>query len=402
MDSWTKEQIVYMRKGGNDKMNDFLKSYNCNFEQYADPGQRIREKYNSAHALLFKQRLQAEVEGKPLPTQLPEVQRAPTAEELRARISGGRSNGGGSQKTIYGGIGSDPSYRPGGGGYGGQGGNGSLLSDIGLDKVDTAALQQNASKVVENTWSFLGNIGGKISEAAANALAEEEDDGGFPRGFPRPEGAGTGGKQMDSIEGPVKERSSSNGGGNRPGAGENTNVLGSIWGGLGAATSSLAKSIVDTYDDEVPAGGNGRNSSSSMGGGNGGMGGMNRNSSSGGGGYGSGSNRGSSSGSDMSDLGLGSGSGRNSSDSLSNKASAPAPQFQSYSNTASASAPVPNAADAVTSGVKGMSLSSGNSSNASLYSSGSGEQPAPAAQVQPRAQSIKKAAKKEDDFFEDW
>lgn len=405
MDSWTQDQILYMRKGGNAKMNDFLKSYNCNFEQYTDMGQRIREKYNSAHALLFKQRLQAEVEGKPLPTQLPEVQRAPTAEELRARISGGRPNGGG-QKTIYGGIGSDPSYRPGGGGYGGSGGNGGLLSDIGLDKVDTAALQQNASKVVENTWSFLGNISGKITEAAANVAESlaDDDDGRFPRGFPRPDGATSGGKQMDSIEGPMNERPGATYGSDRApaGAGGEANVLGSIWSNVGAATSNLAKSIVDGYDDELPASGASRNSSSSRGGGNGGIG----NSSSG---YGSksggGSGSGSGSGSDLSDLGLGPGPDRGSSGSLNNAAGAPAPQFQSYSEPASASALSStggSAVDGMASEVRGMSLSKGNSSGSSLHSSGSDERATPASQAQPRPQPTKKTAKKEDDFFEDW
>lgn len=385
MDSWTQDQIVYMRKGGNTKMNDFLKSYNCNFDQYTDMGQRIREKYNSAHALLFKQRLQAEVEGKPLPTQLPEVQRAPTAEELRARISGGRTSGG-SQKTIYGGIGSDPSYRPGEGYGSGRGGNGGLLGDI-----DTAALQQNASKVVENTWSFLGNIGGRISEAASNVAESlaEEDDGKFPRRFPRPDGgnnSGGGGKQMEGIEGP-----SSNGGGNsmRSGNEGGDNVLGSIWNNVGAATSNLAKSIVDGYDEDLPNDSGNRGSSS----GSGGMGNQGTYN----GGSGSYSSGQGASGGDLSDLGLD--SGRSSTEGLgaANNRSSSSVNSIVDSNRSSADLTEP-----VTGGMKGMSLS-GNSSEASLYSSGSGEAQAQSQHVQPQAQSVKKKqSKKEDDFFEDW
>ena len=175
MDSWTTGQIAAMRASGNDKMNSFLKSYQCDFESYADLGQRIREKYNSPHALLYKQRLEASLNGKPLPTELPEVQRAPTAEELRARISGGSHNAnnrGG--KMLYGGMGSDPSYNPNQGGYG-SGRNGNLLTEIGLDQVDTTELQEKASKLAENTWNFLGNTINNLKDVAAS-LNEEEDD----------------------------------------------------------------------------------------------------------------------------------------------------------------------------------------------------------------------------------
>ena len=36
MDSWTTGQIAAMRASGNDKMNSFLKSYQCDFESYAN------------------------------------------------------------------------------------------------------------------------------------------------------------------------------------------------------------------------------------------------------------------------------------------------------------------------------------------------------------------------------
>ena len=248
MDSWTNDQIAAMRAGGNDKMNSFLGSYQCNFEKYTDLGQRIREKYNSPHALLYKQRLEATLKGQPLPTELPEVQRGPTTEELRARISGdyrnagaGAGGGGGGGKTIYGGMGSDPSYNP-QGGYGNNGRNGSLLSEIGLDQVDTAELQEKASKLAENTWNFLGNTINNLKDAAASL--NEEDDGRFPRadgGFPRSDGVGTG-RKMEGVAGPQSEDMMSGGYGD---SSDSNNVLGNLWNSVGAATSSFAKSLVD-------------------------------------------------------------------------------------------------------------------------------------------------------------
>ena len=59
-----------------------LEVYNCNFEQYADPGKRIR-KYNSAPAV----QAAATAESVSLCYTASEVQRAPTARG-RARISG--------------------------------------------------------------------------------------------------------------------------------------------------------------------------------------------------------------------------------------------------------------------------------------------------------------------------
>jgi hypothetical protein len=407
MDSWTADQIQVMRVGGNNKMNEFLQSYKCNFEQrFPDIGQRIKEKYNSPHAVLHKQRLKAEMEGKPLPTQLPEVQRGPTPEEMRARINGGRSGGGGgggSEKVIYGGIGSDPSYRP------GQSGGGGLLSEIGLDQVDTAALQENASKVVENTWSLLGQLGGKLSELG-QSLADDGNGGGgggggFPRpeGFPRPDGYGggtIGGKKMDSIEGPMSynsSSSSSNNNNNNDGGG----VMGSIWGSVGSVTSNLATSIVDGYDESAGGGGGGggggygerSSSSSSSGGGGGGMTGSTGN----GGGYGNISNsnsnsniggnggRSSSNGSDLSDLGLGGGSNSGSNNSLGMRSESPIATANAHANAAAAQPSI----SGVAAGVSGMSLGGGG---------GGGE-----AGTNPAAADIAvKSKKQEDDFFEDW
>ena len=62
MDSWSDKQIKKMMIGGNDKCNSFLAKYNI------PKNTRIEAKYNEPAALLYKDRLIAEIEGKPLPT----------------------------------------------------------------------------------------------------------------------------------------------------------------------------------------------------------------------------------------------------------------------------------------------------------------------------------------------
>ena len=57
MDSWSEKQITKMRLGGNDKCNNFLNKYNIS---KTTP---IQTKYNEPAALLYKDRLTAEVEG---------------------------------------------------------------------------------------------------------------------------------------------------------------------------------------------------------------------------------------------------------------------------------------------------------------------------------------------------
>lgn len=65
MDSWNEKQISLMRNGGNNKSNAFLAQYNVN------KNTQIPQKYNSPAATLYKDRLLAIIEGRPLPTELP-------------------------------------------------------------------------------------------------------------------------------------------------------------------------------------------------------------------------------------------------------------------------------------------------------------------------------------------
>jgi hypothetical protein len=65
MDSWNDKQIQKMRVGGNDKLNDFL-------QQYGIPKTMpIPQKYNTPAASLYRDRVDAAANGRPLPTELP-------------------------------------------------------------------------------------------------------------------------------------------------------------------------------------------------------------------------------------------------------------------------------------------------------------------------------------------
>jgi ADP-ribosylation factor GTPase-activating protein 1 len=61
-------KIQMMRLGGNNKCIQFLKQHGVSKET------PIPQKYNSPAALLYRDRMSAEVEGRPLPTELPAVQ----------------------------------------------------------------------------------------------------------------------------------------------------------------------------------------------------------------------------------------------------------------------------------------------------------------------------------------
>jgi hypothetical protein len=70
MDSWTDKQIQMMRIGGNNKCIKFLASYDV------AKSLAIPQKYNTPVALLYRDRISAEVNGLPLPTELPVVKSA--------------------------------------------------------------------------------------------------------------------------------------------------------------------------------------------------------------------------------------------------------------------------------------------------------------------------------------
>ena len=219
MDSWTQDQIQLMRLGGNEKCNSFLSKYNALCKKANGKESDIHSKYNSAPACLYKDRLKAEVEGKPLPTELPKVtntgsggsepvngeteaayvarqarQREEASQRMREKF--GKTGGlGGS--TAMTGIGSDANYRPGGGGGGGSSEMGfsmPSLGSLGINDDSTKKLQEEASKALDSTWSFFGSaaaaLGDTVNSVAANVVETIDpnkgaeggaDDGIFPR-----------------------------------------------------------------------------------------------------------------------------------------------------------------------------------------------------------------------------
>ncbi|CAN0137894.1 unnamed protein product, partial [Phaeothamnion confervicola] len=145
MDSWSEKQIRMMREGGNGKLLAWFNQHGV------PPRSPISQKYNTPEAELFRERLLATIEGRPLPTELPK--RAPPAPGPSGGFgSSGHGGGGGDSRSMerlrgetdeqyvvrqralkdeasermrqkFGpgrmqGLGSDPSYDPNRGGYG--------------------------------------------------------------------------------------------------------------------------------------------------------------------------------------------------------------------------------------------------------------------------------------------
>lgn len=170
MDSWSEKQIQMMRLGGNDKFNSFLASHNI------PKNMQIAQKYNTPAALFYREKLNAEVNGLPPPTKLPEASNTSAQsttpnsteplpgeseadyvarqrrlqEEARERMRQkfGNSSGLSSSGKMQG-IGSDPNYRTGSGG----GGNG---NDWPVDVNQIADVSSKAFSYFSSTLSVLG------------------------------------------------------------------------------------------------------------------------------------------------------------------------------------------------------------------------------------------------------
>ena len=65
MDSWNEKQIQKMRVGGNDQCIQFLQKYGI------PKSMPIPQKYNTPAAALYRDRIDAAANGRPLPTELP-------------------------------------------------------------------------------------------------------------------------------------------------------------------------------------------------------------------------------------------------------------------------------------------------------------------------------------------
>jgi len=188
MDSWSEKQIQMMRTGGNNKCNSFLQQHGVAKET------PIPNKYNSPAAQLFRDRLLAEVEGRPLPTELPKATsnatqggtdplpgeseeqyvarqkrlQAEARERLKAKFgaSNGLTSGGKSAMT---GIGSDSSYKPGGSSSGPGGGGGGILGGIKTEEV-TAQLAEASQKAVSWLSTGIATIGERVGKAKEELL----------------------------------------------------------------------------------------------------------------------------------------------------------------------------------------------------------------------------------------
>lgn len=212
MDSWSTKQVKKMKMGGNAQLNAWWKLHNV-----ADLG--ISAKYSSPAAQLYKDRLEAKVEGKPLPTELPKQTMAvstvydtasssmsaggfgatskkaacePLAgesqdqyiarqvrlqEDARARMQAKFGKGG------LGGCGSDSRYDPKTGTYGGGGGMdtfGDSLRRIGsgtgefIGQLGDSDGVNNAKEKVKDLWGAAVN---KVQ--AFREPSDEEQPGGW-------------------------------------------------------------------------------------------------------------------------------------------------------------------------------------------------------------------------------
>lgn len=239
MDSWTETQLALMKCGGNQKCATFLK------EHGVDLNASIRQKYESPAAQLYKEVLKARAEGRPEPTKLP--QRAPASgnnrmpsaapgkpgedvngmerltgeteqqyiarqtrlrEEARARMAAKFGNNGGGMGGVgssrMSGIGSDSSYDPSRGGYGGGYGADSLNVDSLMSGMGTAfstlgsmtrSAAQSASAIVQDpstqqslqgitssvrsTGSSLWSTLSTSVNSAVQTISQPDDDGLF-------------------------------------------------------------------------------------------------------------------------------------------------------------------------------------------------------------------------------
>jgi ADP-ribosylation factor GTPase-activating protein 1 len=209
MDSWTDTQLALMKTGGNAKCAAYLKSHGVDLKA------PIKQKYEHPAAQLYKEVLKARAEGRPEPTELP--QRAAPASggmstavgkpgedpngmermtgeteqqyvarqtrlrnDARARMaakfgnSGGMggvgSNGGGRM----GGIGSDSSYDPNRGGYGGDLNVDSIVSGFGtalssLGSIASSATQAASSVITDpGTNATLQGLSGSVRSSGSS------------------------------------------------------------------------------------------------------------------------------------------------------------------------------------------------------------------------------------------
>uniref|UniRef100_A0A7S0SYY2 Arf-GAP domain-containing protein n=1 Tax=Chromulina nebulosa TaxID=96789 RepID=A0A7S0SYY2_9STRA len=195
MDSWNDKQIQSMFQGGNKKLNDFLSQYNI------AKNTPIPIKYNAPASKLYKDRLSAMLEGRPLPTELPKVDSnqsiAQTSEALpgeseadyvlrqkqlqeeareRLRQKFGSSSGLRSSGKMQG-IGSDASYNP------NNQNNNLALADV----------SQKAISVLSSSIAIFGEQVSRAKAAYIDPLAKPKDSNSYSQSDGRVDQANEGG-----------------------------------------------------------------------------------------------------------------------------------------------------------------------------------------------------------------
>ena len=84
MDSWAEDQAKRMKAGGNDQCKQFFKDNGmADFEEKS-----IRDRYDSPQGELYKDVLTAQIEGKPLPTELPKRPQKSATPPVKRKMEG--------------------------------------------------------------------------------------------------------------------------------------------------------------------------------------------------------------------------------------------------------------------------------------------------------------------------
>jgi len=84
MDNWSEKQLELMIEGGNDKYLNFLEAYGVTITM---DRAKIKQRYESPAAELYREILKARIEGRPEPTELPERKEGPQ-EPFKKKMEG--------------------------------------------------------------------------------------------------------------------------------------------------------------------------------------------------------------------------------------------------------------------------------------------------------------------------
>mmetsp|Transcript_18917 Transcript_18917/g.46869 ORF Transcript_18917/g.46869 Transcript_18917/m.46869 type:complete len:198 (+) Transcript_18917:117-710(+) len=85
MDAWSEKQLQVMKSGGNAQCRAFLQKWGVNVDYDRS---KIKERYESPAAELYREVLKARIEGRPEPTELPEQKEAANAAPMKMKMEG--------------------------------------------------------------------------------------------------------------------------------------------------------------------------------------------------------------------------------------------------------------------------------------------------------------------------